>query len=822
MKKSEISNSELELAWNFIENTDRSIFLTGKAGTGKTTFLHQVKAKSLKRLIVVAPTGVAAINAHGVTIHSFFQLPFGPIIPDGSQFQQRGNYKMRFARQKIDIIKSLDLLIIDEISMVRADLLDGIDQVLRRYKNKDKVFGGVQVLMIGDLQQLAPVVKPSEWNLLESYYDTAYFFSSHCFQQVDAIAIELQHIYRQDNPKFIGILNEIRNNCLTQDSAEELNKRFLPNFANVENDGYITLTTHNNRAQQINNVELHKLANKSYYFKAEIKGVFNEHAFPTHERLELKIGAQVMFIKNDSSPEKRYFNGKIGEIINLDGQQVTVQCPEDDKPIISTPELWESVKYSMDPVNNDITEEFIGSFAQIPLRLAWAITIHKSQGLTFEKAIIDAEASFAHGQTYVALSRCRTLEGMVLKSKISANSIINDTKVDCYIKQVQDHPPTQTDLKSSQKTFQLNLLFDLYDYSAFVYPLKRCLAVFYKNRNSIEGNTLESLTTMLDNGVNELIRVNNSFNKQLQQLAKETQSPEASEIIQARITSANEFFINHTQQYIKTPLNDLRFSTENKEVNKNLNKQIQILEELISYKLKCLKGISDGFNSKQYMQSRAQALLADNKPKKVKKERIDTTDHPELFEELRSLRTSISQLEEKKAFQVFTQQSLYEMCRSFPITTIQLNSINGMGKVRIEKYGSSIIDIISKYVAENDLQPEQVKSKDLKTKTEKGSTQTESYTLFKKGLSIGEIANQRGLVASTIEGHLLGYIESGDIAIEDILSKDKYDKLKLKIGLLKYEGLNDLKSKLEDEFSYSEIRMALIAIEYENNNQHSQ
>jgi hypothetical protein len=622
MKKLEISNTELELAWNFIENTDRSIFLTGKAGTGKTTFLHQVKSKSLKRLIVVAPTGVAAINAKGVTIHSFFQLPFGPIIPDGSQFQQRGNYKMRFGKQKIDIIKSLDLLIIDEISMVRADLLDGIDQVLRRYKDSDKVFGGVQVLMIGDLQQLAPVVNPSEWSLLESYYETAYFFSSHCFQQANALGIELLHIYRQDNPKFIAILNEIRNNNLSQASADELNKRYVPDFQANKNEGYITLTTHNNRAQKINNVELNNLSSQSQYYSADIKGTFSEQAFPTDNKLQLKVGAQVMFIKNDSSADKRYFNGKIGTVIKLDKKEVVVKCPEDDEPIITKPEIWENVKYSINQDSKQITEDFVGSFEQIPLRLAWAITIHKSQGLTFDKAIIDAQESFAHGQTYVALSRCRTLEGMVLTKKINASQIINDARVLSYIQHVQDNPPTELDLSQSQKIYQLNLINDLYDYSSFVYPLKRCLSLYYKNQNSLEGNVLESLSAILDNGVNNLLRVNANFSKQLFDLASDVEIPEKSEVIQLRIQKANEYFINQTLECIKAPLDGLNFTTENKEIQKNLDKQILIIEELLEIKLYCLKGMSQGFSGQAYLELRAQATLQNLKPKKAKKETI--------------------------------------------------------------------------------------------------------------------------------------------------------------------------------------------------------
>src|SRR5690606_29275516 len=362
-------NIELELAWDFVEKTDRNVFLTGKAGTGKTTFLHKLKEKSFKRLVVVAPTGVAAINAKGVTIHSFFQMAFGPILPEDAGFQKKeSGFQRKFNKTKIDIIRSLDLLIIDEISMVRADLLDAIDTVLRRYKDRTKIFGGAQVLMIGDLQQLSPVVKDDEWDLLKPYYETPYFFSSKVFKSCNPISIELKHIYRQDNEVFIKILNEIRNNKLTSQSATLLNERFIADFVPAKNDGFITLTTHNNRANEMNDLELQKIKDRSYFYKAEVEGTFPEYSYPTQEKLELKMGSQVMFVKNDSTPEKRYFNGKIGKIVHLDKDEITVKCQGDDFDIVVTPELWENINYSINPVNKEISEHVVGSFSQIPLR----------------------------------------------------------------------------------------------------------------------------------------------------------------------------------------------------------------------------------------------------------------------------------------------------------------------------------------------------------------------------------------------------------------------------------------------------------------------
>ncbi|MGA1842037.1 MAG: ATP-dependent DNA helicase, partial [bacterium] len=336
-----IDNPQLELAFNFVQYTNKSVFLTGKAGTGKTTFLHNLKRLSPKRMIVVAPTGVAAINAGGVTIHSFFQMPLGPQVParytnetDTSQPYAQNQYNIKkLNREKIGIIKSMDLLVIDEISMVRADLLDGIDDVLRRFRDHDKPFGGTQLLMIGDIQQLAPVVKEDEWEILKSYYETVYFFSSKALNQTHFISIELKHIYRQSDEYFVNILNKIRNNNIDKPALDELNKRYIPNFSPAENEGYITLTTHNRRAQEINDTRLKKLPGKPRVFTAVVEGDFPDYSYPTEYNLELKTGAQVMFVKNDTSGNKLYYNGKIGKIAKIEEDSVWVECPGDPLPI---------------------------------------------------------------------------------------------------------------------------------------------------------------------------------------------------------------------------------------------------------------------------------------------------------------------------------------------------------------------------------------------------------------------------------------------------------------------------------------------------------
>ncbi|MBL4604780.1 MAG: helix-turn-helix domain-containing protein [Flavobacteriaceae bacterium] len=799
-----LKNTELELAVNFIEKTDRNLFITGKAGTGKTTFLHKIKKESLKRMVIVAPTGVAAINAKGVTIHSFFQMPFGPILPN--QIQNTTNQQRKFSKIKIDIIKSLDLVIIDEISMVRADLLDGIDQVLRRYKDRNKVFGGVQILMIGDLQQLAPVVNANEWSLLKQYYETMYFFSSKAFQESEAISIELKHIYRQDNEEFISILNEIRNDQLTEASAKILNERYNPTFEPKKEEGYITLTTHNNRANLINDSQLEKVTNKSYFFKAATSGKFSENSYPNSENLELKVGAQVMFIKNDSSPEKRYFNGKIGTITFLDNESVSVQCPNDEFEIETAYETWENISYSIDEETKEIKEEVSGSFSQIPLRLAWAITIHKSQGLTFEKAIIDAGASFAHGQTYVALSRCTSLEGVVLKTMITNNSIINDRSVDSFTKDISENVPDETILNASERTYQLNLIAEVFDYQKFLYPTTRLIDIFYKNRTVLNGEIIDQLQTIKDNGIIPLMKVANGFRMQLQQFSEDAILAENSTAIQDRFKKAIGYFTSQTEEFVKKPLEEITFSTDNKAVKKDFKKQFENLQETLSVKLYSLKKLTEGFHVQEYLKVRSDAVLQNVELPKKKK--LQSKRDPILALKLRELRDDIAKVESIPHFQIFTQSTLYEMCDVLPRTPKELIKVNGMGKIRVEKYGDEILEVIEEYCLDNG-----INHKNEQKKEDKKPTKQISFELFKSGLSIQEIAKERSLVSSTIESHLASFIPSGEIDVLELIPLKKYKKMVKAIESVEFKNLTELKEKVDKSYSFIELRMVLVSLE---------
>ena len=804
-------NKELDQAWDFVESTNRNIFLTGKAGTGKTTFLRKIKAESQKRLVVVAPTGVAAINAQGQTIHSFFQLPFGPILPDGKERAQR-----KFTKKKIDIIRSLDLVIIDEISMVRADLLDGIDNVLQRFRGNNLPFGGAQLLMIGDLQQLAPVVKPEEWDLLRNHYENPFFFSSKAYQKADPVNIELKHIYRQADEFFIKILNEVRSGNISPEAEEALNKRYIPDFIPPKDQGFITLTTHNNRADAMNQTELNRIAHSSFHYIAEVEDNFPEHAYPTAERLQLKKGAQVMFIKNDSNPLKRYFNGKIGTIIDLDNDGLTVRCPGDLEDIEVTKETWENIKYTIDKKTKEINSDVQGSFTQIPLRLAWAITIHKSQGLTFDHAIIDAESSFAHGQTYVALSRCKTLEGIVLKRPISQKSIINDGRVTSFTEQVEKNQPDKVELDQSKKIFELSLIHELLDFQSFTYPLRRLISISNNNQNAIQGELFDPLYKMQNETIAHLIKTNQIFKNQLSKMSEAITRPSSDEHIQTRIKKAISYFQKTLEEQIKKPLEDISFSTDNQSVKKDLKKHFGKLDELVNIKSILFKGMSNGFSVSAYLKLRAQAIL--NKPEKTKEKKEYRFDgeHAKLIAALRSYRHEMAEEEGVPHFHIFTQASLFEMIDYLPTTFNQLLAIKGIGKKKVAAYGEEIIRIINDYCEENNVAPKVDILKERppkKPKTVKGATHKKSFDLFKSGNSIQDIAKKRDLTVSTIEGHLARFVRTGELKITDVIPPDKYNRLKKILESAKAESLSELKKIAGNDFSWGELRMVLADIE---------
>ena len=451
------------LAEQFAMHTNRPIFITGKAGTGKTTFLRKLREQSPKNMAVVAPTGVAAINAGGMTIHSLFQLPVRTLIPTPQSYKQLFA-EQRLTQRKRNMLYHLEMLVIDEISMVRADVLDAIDTVLRRYKyRKDQPFGGVQLVMIGDLFQLSPVVtKGEDEEAMKKYYEGPYFFQAKVMQELQPIYVELDHVFRQQDQTFVNLLNEVRENQLTTQGRALLNSRYNPRFKNTDEDFHITLTTHNRLADELNERELAKLPDEPHVFEADIKKDFPANIYPTEEVLTLKIGARVMFVRNDDQKPRRFYNGKIGVITDIDDGKIFVRCEDGDIEV--TRMVWENIRYKEDEKTGKIDEEVLGTFTQYPLRLAWAVTIHKSQGLTFDKVIIDAARAFAAGQVYVALSRCRTLEGIVLSTPLDYVELDNDPSVLRYTDSQPSVETIQQALPTARKEYEIQLFSALFDF----------------------------------------------------------------------------------------------------------------------------------------------------------------------------------------------------------------------------------------------------------------------------------------------------------------------------------------------------------------------
>ena len=823
-----IYNAQLELAFDFVQFTNKNIFLTGKAGTGKTTFLHNLKTKSPKRMIVVAPTGVAAINAGGVTIHSFFQLPFGPNLPnqDNSDTSQDFTDKpssastKRFSREKINIIKSLDLLVIDEISMVRADMLDGIDEVLRRYKNRYEPFGGAQLLMIGDLQQLAPIAKEDEWAILKDYYDNAFFFSSRALQKTRYVSIELKHIYRQSDRHFIEILNKVRENILDVETLNELNKRHIPSFDPKDNEGYITLTTHNYQAQAINESKLKKLPGKVHAFKATVDGDFPEGTYPTEYDLMLKVGSQVMFVKNDSSYEKLYYNGKIGTITDIDDETIYVKCPNDIVAIPTQRVEWHNTKYSIDAETKEIKETIAGTFTQYPLKLAWAITIHKSQGLTFEKAIIDANSAFAHGQVYVALSRCKTLEGMVLSTPIAPKSIKSDVTVSQFVHGIEQNPPKQELLEKSKKEYQQALLFDLFDFSGLQRHINYFLKILHNDSASLQPNFSEPFSLMSASVKAELVEVSKKFKLQVQQLLASQSNIEKNEPLQDRIMKACTYFAEKMELVVLNVLQSTSVETDNKVVRKQITEQLGRLIEQSATKLACIKSCTEGFSVKDYLDTRAKAAIekVETKIKTKFEGKSSKIPHGELYSALKAWRTDKAEELNVDQYMIIPQKTLLQLVSQLPYSMAELKTIKGIGRKKIQQFGSEILDIIIEYRIDNGIETPQLTIEDTPSKkTKKVDSKKVSYELLKAGRSIEEIASERSMATSTIEGHLAHYIGTGDIDISRLLSQDKIDMISNFFINNKTRLLGSAKVELGEKVTYSELKFVLKHLEFIRN-----
>ena len=806
-------NKERKLAYDYIENTNTNIFLTGKAGTGKTTFLRRLCQDSLKRMIVVAPTGVAAINAGGVTVHSFFQLGFGPILPE-DEYTNKGEKapEKRFNKTKIDIIKSLDLLVIDEISMVRADLLDGIDAVLRRYRKSKLPFGGVQLLMIGDLQQLPPVVKQEEWSILKRYYATEFFFSSRALQASPHICIELKHIYRQKDQDFIQILNEIRNNKLSDASRRRLNANYKPDFDPDDKDPYITLSTHNRKAQEINEIKLKKLDADKKSFKASIDRQFPEYAFPTSEDLELKKGAQVMFVKNDSKPSKRFYNGKIGTITFMDKDNISVKCEGNEDVIEVEKETWQNIKFTINEKTKEIEEEVIGTFTQFPLKLAWAITIHKSQGLTFEKAIIDAAAAFAHGQVYVALSRCKSLEGMVLKTEINPHGIICDSSVTSFNQDMRDNPPKQEDLYKAKRDYQLSLLKELFDMDLIYHYANRLNKVFEAHPTTSQGDCKEKIAAVIDKIKPELVTVGQQFSNQLYNMFGSSPDLRNDKLFQERLHKACEYFIPKLELYILEPVHQAYFDTDNQSLAKTVKDLRTRIVELTQVKVACMLHCNHGFILKDFLELKARENLKAVTFKRMPQQEdyAAVVDYPEFFKQLKDWRyTKANELDTTVA-SIISFKVIVQICNNLPQNKIALKKIKGLGPKKINEYGLELIKLVDAFKKENNLaETPDIFSSANTQEPKKVSSKETSFLMFKEGKSVAVIAAMLDLARSTIEGHLCYYVGINALPISRFVDDEKLAIIMNYFDNHKIEALNDAKNDLGNEISMSDLRYVL-------------
>jgi len=597
--KSDPDNVLFQLAANFVNHTNRPIFLTGKAGTGKTTFLKYIRESTLKQTVVTAPTGVAAINAGGVTLHSFFQLPFGPYIPtsqhsasnqeSGITDQHSLFRNIRFFASKRKLLEEMELLIIDEISMVRADMLDAIDIILRQFrKNLHQPFGGVQVLLIGDLFQLPPVVPDDQWQILKHHYQSPFFFHSNIIREDPPVYIELKKIYRQSDQHFIDLLNRIRNNDLTNADFSLLNGLYKPAVQSTDQNRFITLTTHNHKADNINQSALSQLSDPSFLYEAEIAGEFPDKSFPTDQNLILRKGAQVMFVKNETGELKRYFNGKLAVVTCITENNIIVQLADTNIKMELEKETWKNIRYNYNSEKADIEEEELGTFKQYPVRLAWAITIHKSQGLTFEKAIIDVGNAFAAGQVYVALSRCTTLEGVVLHSLVPPSAIKTDQQVIAFSALESDEDQLASNFQSEKHIQGINLLHKYFDCNKLLEAGHYHLKVTKPRKHSEKSNSLE-LANRIVGETSALQEISRKFAKQLSALIAEFRQTGDITTLSERVGSAVSYFSTVIESNILSHLCEHRLRLLKKKKTARFANELDILESIYRKKIALLQ-----------------------------------------------------------------------------------------------------------------------------------------------------------------------------------------------------------------------------------------
>ena len=690
-----------KLIIDFIEKTNQPIFMTGKAGTGKTTFLRHIRSNTKKNLAVVAPTAVAAINAGGVTIHSFFQVPFGPILPATTANAFTEFSGKSFGPEKSKLIKCLDLLIIDEISMVRADTMDYIDRVLRFVKGNTIPFGGVQLLMIGDLYQLPPVFQ-NDWHLLGKFYKGPYFFDSLIFKEYPLLVFELTKVHRQSDPTFIEILNSIRNGSISEDLLKKLNQHYQPKPENDDLSDHVTLTTHNPLVKKINEERLEQLLGESHRFVAKVTGEFPKEAFPTEEELVLKAGAMVMFIKNDSSGKKQFYNGRTAKIDSINGETIKLTFLDDGSTFEAHQEIWENTKFALSETDQKITQSSAGSFTQFPLRLAWAITIHKSQGLTFDKAVVDVGAAFAHGQTYVALSRCRSLDGLILKEKVDANNIITDPSVAAFMKKAQTQLPNQDTLKDSLVAIEMETLVESFDFTSIAAAfdhLKMVLLALLPLEVSLN-EKVEATQLLLETKV---LPIGERFIRQ--EIKTITSNNSVLEHLKVRLTKASGYFLPILTE-LHLQVLDLHLLATGAPFHTDYFPTLNLLLELLETKTEVFK-LFPNIKQTADIAKAIRTKVTAYKPIDSWKQKLATTEiiieNPVLYAQLMDWRQQTAEVKQLLSYHIISDQAMADISAKLPKTLMQLSKIKNVGEGKTTQYGEQILKLIRQYLGENEL-----------------------------------------------------------------------------------------------------------------------
>lgn len=773
------TNDRLQLAHDVITKTGTSLFLTGKAGTGKTTFLRNLRETCRKRMIVTAPTGIAAINAGGMTLHSFFQLDFGPFIPGVKRDGGAHRRSMSFSKEKIRIIRGLDLLVIDEVSMVRADMLDAVDDVLRRHRDRNLPFGGVQLLLIGDLQQLPPVVKNDERHLLETHYNSPYFFDSHALSQLDYVTVELTEVYRQSDREFINLLNSVRDNRIDDQTLRTLNSRYVPGFNPADSEGYVRLTTHNRLANEINSQRMAALPTESHFFEAQIEGTFPETSYPADASLELKEGAQVMFIKNDVGADRRYFNGMLGRVTAIDENGVVVTAADSGDQIEVEPVEWENLRFVVDEETKQITEQRDGAFRQLPLRPAWAITIHKSQGLTFDRAIIDATLAFTHGQTYVALSRCRRLEGLVLERPVPASAIITDPLVTGYMATHRDNID-DTGIERLSHAYRLSLIEGMFNFQNLFNALEGIVRLLKENFMRLYQQQVLTFSNYVEEKRRSIADVGTRFCYQIRQIDAEYPGEEGVRRINERIKDACNYFYKQLCE-LHDAVQGIPTDSDNKKVVQKMHDRLGLYNDMEAIRLILLQAFSEeDFSTEVYLDIKARgafrstgnAKSAHKKEAKIQSEMSAANPNPRLFDSLREWRLAKSQAMNVPAFTIAPTKVLLAVATDLPLSHEELLMIPGVGPATAHRIGPEMLEIVKEYIDSEQIDIAGIKAaqamtprKPKKKKLKKGESEQTSLDMWNEGLTIEDIAQKRGLAFSTIWSHVTRNVDIEDEAV---------------------------------------------------------